>query len=102
MKKKQIAEKTVAWYASFNLSGIYYSKPIEVVYNRDYPDSQGYWLAKNKRFDLYERIPLGVTTCDRHIKFVSTDKREVEMFIQGMQAVVNVARNSLFWSNQKS
>lgn len=98
MKKNQIAEKTVAWYASFNLAGIYYNKPIEVIYHRDYPDSQGYWLAKNKRFDLYERIPLGVTINDRHIKFVSTDKREVEMFIQGMQAVVKVARASLFWS----
>lgn len=100
MKKNQIAEKTVGWYASFNLAGIYYNKPIEVIYNCDYPDSQGYWLAKNKRFDLCEQIPLGVTTKDSHIRFVSTDKREVEIFIQGMQAVVKVARESLFWSKE--
>jgi hypothetical protein len=102
-KANEIADGTIGWYAGFNLAGVYYHKPVQVVYHAsEDDDGEGYWLANVKKFDLYEKIPLGITNKERNVRFVSTDRREVELFIAGMNAVVGVARESLFWSDDKS
>ena len=58
---------------------------------------KGYWVATSKKFDLYENVSLGITERERRVVFVSTNRHETELFIAGMNAVVGVARESLFW-----
>jgi hypothetical protein len=97
-KETQIPDGTIGWYAGFNLAGIYYQKPVRVVYRiAEDQNEEGYWVATSKKFDLYEKVSLGITARERRVVFVSTNRYETELFIAGMSAVVDVARESLFW-----
>lgn len=96
MAKAKIENGTVAWFARYNLGGIFYDKPVRVTYKEGVSGTGGYWFNASSKFDLYEELPLGVTQKDRVVTFISKDKREVELFIGGMVSVVAVARNSLF------
>lgn len=101
MPKKEIPHGTVAYIAIYNLSGLFDSKPIRVIYKdaKD-EDCRGYWVNLGKN-TICEEVGLGLTMNDRRAVFVSTDKHEVETFIKGIQTVVSIARNSLFWQEEK-
>ena len=101
MAKSKIEHGTVAYIAIYNLSGLFDSKPIRVIYKdgKD-EDCYGYWVNMGKN-SIAEEVGLGLTMNDRRAVFVSTDKHEVETFIRGIQTVVSIARASLFWQEEK-
>lgn len=93
----EFPEGTIAYYAGFSLFGIYHGQPIRVVYKPDMTTfNGGGWIATDSTIDFCQRLPLGLSNNGKSTAFISLDRREVELFIKGMKAVVDVARNSLF------
>ena len=99
MPQAQIEHGTIGYLAIYNLSGIFYDKPIRVMYKRNTfdPKKPGYWVAMGGKHDICEEVGLGMTEQDRRVVFVSTEKAETELFLASIGAVVDIARNSLFY-----
>jgi hypothetical protein len=100
MNRVKIEHGTIGYLAIFNLSGIFHDKPIRVMYKANDMDARrsGYWVAMGKNtFDICEEVGLGMTRLDRRVIFVSIDKKETELFLASIDAVVDIARNSLFY-----
>ena len=93
---------TIAYYAGFTLFGIYSHEPLQVVYEPDMTTfNSGDWTATDSTIDFRQKLPLGLSNNGTSTAFISLDRREVELFIKGMKAVVDVARKSLFSAENK-
>jgi hypothetical protein len=94
MSKKNKKElPKVVWAATVNLSGCYSSKPIECKLG-GYNFSDGdLWWDKSGNIG----VRLGLKKTDGYTQFASEDKREVELFLMGVEACMSRLRD---WSKK--
>jgi hypothetical protein len=90
-KKKELPK--VVWAAAVNMSGCYSSKPIECKLEQDAYDDDPMWWDKSG--DIGFR--LGLKKTDGYTQFASEDKREVELFLMGVEACMSRLRD---WSKK--